>query len=168
MMNYSLSVIRYALIIFLSVSIIGCDSFVRKFTRKTQKEDLPVEEMVLAPEEYKPPQLSPEEQYRQYFLYWQSWHDELITSIADKASQKRKIDCAMEAQENLVNLRSLLGQQAQQRLDIYINKLKELQEQIAADLYANAGTNYVQAAERIRMGIMRDFSYHKIAKDVIK
>ncbi|MDD2657757.1 MAG: hypothetical protein PHD04_03825 [Candidatus Pacebacteria bacterium] len=159
---------RYTLALFLLFNIIGCDSFARKSTRKTKKENLPVEEMVLAPEEYKPPQLSAEERYRQYFLYWKSWHDELITAIADKASQKRKIDCAMEAIENLVNLRGLLNQAAQVKLDIQINKLKELQEQIAADIYANAGTNYVQAAERIRRNIMRDFSYHKVARDVIQ
>ena len=54
---------RWTQIIGVSVScsflftLIGCAAFVRKFTRKRKKEDLPQEEMVLAPEEWKGPQM---------------------------------------------------------------------------------------------------------------
>ncbi|MBM3255730.1 MAG: hypothetical protein FJZ08_05460, partial [Candidatus Omnitrophica bacterium] len=57
----------------LLVSFLGCEAFVRKFTRKSKKEDLHREEMVLAPQEYQKPKLSKEEEYRQYLLYWKSW-----------------------------------------------------------------------------------------------
>jgi len=147
---------------FLIFSLIGCDAFVRKFTRKSKRENLEQEEMVLAPEEYKGPQMTKEELYRKYFLYWKSWHEELIESLLQKKSLKKQIDCSEEAIKNLVNLRALLSIDMQNKLDFYILKLKDLQEQISKDVYgANAITN-AQKLERIKRDILRDFSYNKI------
>ena len=145
----------------LIVTLIGCDAFVRKFTRKPKKEELPQEEMVLAPEEYKP-QISKEELYRQYFLFWKSWQDELIESLVQKRSNKKQLDCIKEAIKNLVNLKGLLNTQKQEKLDIYINRMQELKDSIANDIYSNSAPIYVQSAERLKMNILRDFSYNKI------
>ena len=42
----------------MACGLVGCEAFVRKFTRKPKKEDLPRTEMVLTPEEYKGPQMT--------------------------------------------------------------------------------------------------------------
>ena len=47
----------------LLVTTIGCDAFIRKFTRKPKKENLPKEELLIAPEEYKVPLMSKEDLY---------------------------------------------------------------------------------------------------------
>jgi hypothetical protein len=146
----------------LLVTIFGCDAFVRKFTRKKNKENLPQEEMVLAPEEYKGPQMSKEEQYRQYFLFWKSWQDELIGSLSQNSSHKRQVSCAEEAIKNLVNLRVFLIPEKQNKLDFYINELQELKNQIAQDIYGSAIARNITEAERIKRNILRDFSYNKI------
>jgi hypothetical protein len=148
--------------------LLGCDAFVRKFTRKPKKEALPQEEMVLVPEEYKGPQITKEEQYRQYFLFWKSWQDELITSLLEKRSQKKQIDCAKEAIRNLVSLKAFLNEEKQKKLDIYINRLNDLQGQISQDLYGSNIVTHLQEAERIRRDILRNFSYHKISKDIVQ
>jgi len=148
--------------------LLGCDAFVRKFTRKPKKEALLAEEMVLVPEEYKGPQITKEEQYRQYFLFWKSWQDELITSLLEKRSQKKQIDCAKEAIRNLVSLKAFLNEEKQKKLDIYINRLNDLQGQISQDLYGSVTASYLQAAERIKRDILKDFSYHKISKDIVQ
>ena len=145
----------------LLVTMLGCDAFVRKFTRKRKKE-APKEEMVLVPEEYKPPQLTKEEVYRHYFLFWKSWHDELINSLSAGASHKKQIDCINEALENLEQLQTTLQEAKQKKLDIYINQLKDLKESIAEDLYGNNVAQNRLTAERIKRGILRDFSYEKI------
>jgi hypothetical protein len=146
--------------------MLGCDAFVRKFTRKRKKE-APKEEMVLVPEEYKPPQLTKEEVYRQYFLFWKSWHDELINSLSAGASHKKQIDCINEALENLEPLRTTLQEAKQKKLDIYINQLKDLKESIAEDLYGNNVAQNRLTAERIKRGILRDFSYDKVKKYLV-
>ncbi len=147
---------------FLVFTFLGCDAFVRKFTRKSKRENLPQDEMVLAPEEYKGPQMSKEELYRQYLLFWKSWHDELIESLLQHKSQKKQIDCAEETIKNLINLRALLNIDLQKKLDIYILKLKELQSQINKDLYGTNAITNAQRAERIKRDILRDFSCNKI------
>jgi hypothetical protein len=153
---------------FLLFAMLGCDAFVRKFTRKPKKESISREEMVLVPEEYKPT-MSKEQLYRQYFLFWQSWQGELITSLTptQTGNNKKQVDCAQEAIKNLSNLRTMINEDKQKKLDIYINELKELKSQIAKDFYGTNITAYARAAERIKRGILRDFSYNKVRNDLI-
>ncbi len=142
--------------------LIGCDAFVRKFTRKSKKENLPQEELVLAPEEYKGPKMDREDLYRQYFLFWNSWHDEFVASLSSDSNRKKQIECAEEAIKNLINLKPLLNEEKQKELDVYINRIKTLRDRISKDLYGGSVTANVQSAERIKRDILRDFSYRKI------
>ncbi len=151
----------------LLVTLLGCDAFVRKFTRKQKKENIPVEEMVLAPEEYKPPVISKEEAYRQYFLYWKSWHDELIDALGRNSSQKKQLSCVDEEIKNLQEIRGLLNETKQKKLDVYLAKLNDLREQIKQDIYGISLDRYRSRAENLRRGIMRDFSHQKIKNDLI-
>jgi len=158
---YTLYAIRYTLTLFLISSLLGCDAFVRKFTRTSHKEKQP-QELVLAPEEYQPPKRTKEEAYRQYFLYWKSWHDELINALLGGLSNKKQVDCANEAIKNLQDLRLTLQESRQKKLDIYINQLKDLKKAIEDDTYGTSSSMNRLDAERIRMRIMHDFSYDKI------
>jgi hypothetical protein len=148
--------------ILLLVTSLGCEAFVRKFTRKPKKENLPQEEMVLVPEEYKGSQMSREELYRQHFLFWKSWQDELINALSQKLSQKRRIGCTEEALKNLTELKGLLNPEQNKKLDIYIESLRELRDLIAQDPYSNNAATNSQKAERLKRNILRDFSYSKI------
>lgn len=154
----------FILIYILSFSIfmMGCDAFVRKFTRKPKKENLTKEEMVITPQEYEGLKLTKGELYRQYFLFWKSWHDELINALLGGLSNKKQVDCANEALKNLDQMRAVLQEAGQKKLDVYINQLKDLKRDIEHDLYGrNLSINRL-TAERIRMRIMREFSYEKI------
>jgi len=149
----------------LLITSIGCDSFVRKFTRKHKKEELTREELVLAPEEYKP-SMNKDQLYRQYLLFWQSWQDELIESLVQKKSLKKQIDCAQQAIKNLLSLRDILSVEKQKKLDVYIGQLKELQDLIAKDTYTSDAGTYIRKAESIKRAVFRDFSYNKIKKSL--
>lgn len=139
----------------------GCEAFVRKFSRKPKKGSQPVE-LVLAPEEYKGPQMSKEELYRQYFLYWKSWHDELISALNYKAARKRKLDCIEQAARNLMNMRKLLNPGYQKKLDTYISRLEDLRNCVQSDIYGYQDGRNAQAAERLKVAIMQGFSYGQI------
>ncbi len=154
--------------VYLAIYLIaGCDAFVRKFTRKPKNENNPQEEMVLAPEEYKGPNMPKDELYHQYFLYWKSWQDELIESLQQRKSQKKQLDCAEEGIKNLINLRALLNEDTQKKLDIYINELKDLKSAIGKDLYGNNATSNAHDAERLKINILQKFSYDKIKDNLI-
>jgi hypothetical protein len=145
----------------------GCEAFVRKFTRKPKKENIARVEIVVAPEEYRGPRLSKEELYRQYLLYWKSWQDELITSLSGGANHKKQIGCVSEAIKNLLNLRALLNEEKQKKLDIYIGRSNDLKDLITKDSYGSRIAGNRQNAERIKKDILRDFSYNKIKDNLI-
>lgn len=147
---------------FLWINLSGCDAFVRKFTRKPKKDKLSREELVLVPEEYKGPQMTKEEIYRQSFLYWRTWHDELLNALSVNASHKKQVDCAEETLNSLMDVRKSLKEPSQKKLDAYINQLSGLKGSIDRDLYNSNAAIHYQNAERIRRNIMRDFSYAKI------
>ncbi len=151
----------------LLVGLTGCDAFVRKFTRKPKKENLPQEEMVVAPVEYQAPVMTNQDLYRQYFLYWKSWQDELIDALMPKANRKKQIDCAEQAVSNLEQLRLLLDEARQKKLDIQINQLKYLKDSITKDIYGDKFSSARATAEQAKRNILRDFSYQKI-KDYLK
>ncbi len=166
MKKYPLSAIRYPLILFLIFSLLGCEAFVRKFTRKSKKDKAP-EEMVLAPEEWKGPKMTKEEKYRQYFIFWQSWHDELINALLSNASQKKRLDCLEQAIKNLVGMRGLLNESKQKQLDVYLRQFNDLREEIQSDIYGSAKDSYRLNAEKLRMNILQRFSYDDIKNDLI-
>lgn len=145
----------------------GCDAFVRKFTRKPKKENQPQEQMVLAPEEYKPAPTTGEEVYRQYLLYWRSWQDELIEALLSNSNHKKQVDCAIEAIKNLEELKKLLKGPSHKKMENYIDRANNLLAEIQNDPYGSKAASQRSSAERIRRDILRDFSYKKIKADLI-
>ena len=154
-------ILSVLLFCFLLVDLLGCEAFTRKFTRKSKKSDQAVE-MVLTPEEYKGPNMTKEEIYRQYYLYWSSWQDELINALVQKSSLKKKIDCAQEALKNLVNMKMMLVVDAQKNFDLEISKLNDLMAYIKSDIYGANDSRNLRLAERIKSSIHKDFIYPKI------
>ncbi len=154
-------------IFFLVISVTGCEAFVRKFTRKPKEEKMKAEELVLVPEEYKPPQLSKEEKYRETFLFWKNWHDEMIDSLSNSNNHKKQIDCAKESINSLQALRLLLNADKQKDLDIYLNKMDILISRIIEDTYGSELSSLRLDAEQFKRDIQRKFSYDKIKKCLI-
>ncbi len=159
-------VFRFLFICFLLLNLVGCEAFTRKFTRKSKKSDQAVE-MVLAPEEYKGPNMTKEELYRQHFLYWKSWQDELINALVSKLSQKKKIDCNQEALKHLVNMKTMLVADAQKNIDDYVTKLNDLLSGLKSDLYGTHDERNRLTAERINSDIDKKFVYPKIKNYLI-
>ena len=148
-------------------TLIGCEAFVRKFTRKPTDKDLSRQELVLAPEEYTGPQMSKEELYRQYFLYWKSWQDELIVSLYPGGNHKKQIDCVEEALKNLAKIKALLSAEKNKQVDTYLTQMETLKDLISRDLYFNNTTNNRTKAEQLKRNILRDLSYSKIKDSLI-
>lgn len=146
---------------FLLLDIVGCEAFTRKFTRKSKKSDAAVE-LVLVPEEYKGPNMTKEELYRQHYLYWNSWQDELINALTQGTSLKKKVDCAQEALKSLMNMKMMLVEDAQKNFEPVIADLKDLLAGIKSDVYGANNHNNLRVAEHMKSNIHRDFIYPKI------
>lgn len=154
-------ILTVLLFCFLSLDLLGCEAFTRKFTRKSKKSAATVE-MVLVPQEYKGPEMTKEEIYRQYYLYWGSWQGELINALTQKASLKKKVDCAQEALKNLANMKMMLVADAQKNFDLVIARLNDLLAYIKSDVYGFSDSRNLRVAERIQSDIHKNFVYPKI------
>ena len=123
--------------------------------------------MILAPEEYKGLEMTPGEQYQEYFLFWKTWQDEFIVSLQENRSPKKQIDCLKQAIGNLENLRPLLKEELHQTLDGYIQQEQKLLESIRGRIYGSSFSGDVSLAESLKRNILRDFSYKKIEEYLI-
>jgi hypothetical protein len=154
-------------LVVLFLILTGCEAFVRKFTRKPKDRDLSRPQMVLAPEEYTGPQMSKEELYRQYFLYWRAWQDELILSLEPRANHKKQMDCINQALKNLARIKGLLAAQKSEQANRYLIQLEDLRGLIERDVYSNNIVNTRTKAEQLKRNILRDFSYNKVKDSLI-
>ncbi len=164
--NFRIFFSLFSVICFL-FSVLGCESFVRKFVRKPKKEVISREEMVLAPVEYKAPAADKEGLYRQYFLYWKSWQEELINSLSPGMNCRKQLDCAIQAIKNLEQIKVMFNEESQRQLSVYIEQINELKVSIEKDAYDIIIDLHRKAAERIKSDIIRKFSYNKI-KDYLE
>lgn len=149
----------------LLVNLVGCEAFVRKFTRKSKKEKAP-EEMVLAPEEWKGPKMTKEQMYRQYYTFWKSWQDELINALSQSAPLKKKKDCVEQAVKNLLGMRTMLNETEQKQLDVYLKQMNDLKSAVNSDIYGSSNNSNRQDAERARRNILQRYSYSDIKDDL--
>ncbi|MCM8771202.1 MAG: hypothetical protein NC936_04975 [Candidatus Omnitrophica bacterium] len=162
-MKFKIVIYLFLLIIIVN-SLVGCEALVRKFSRKP-KEKKP-EEIVLVPEDYKG-SMTPEERYRQYFLFWKSWQDELIQSLIEKRSLKKRVDCAEQAIKNLKELKKLLSSQEKQKLLAkYIQQLEQLKSMISQDTYGNNINQHREKADSIKRNVVRFFTYSEVKEFV--
>ncbi len=72
----------------LTVSVAGCASLQKKFTRKKKEKTSEAFIPVLDPVDYPPPSVSPEERYRYNYSLWKVWYRDLVKNIDDKESDK--------------------------------------------------------------------------------
>jgi hypothetical protein len=157
-MRNILAIIVIAAFVF---STVGCEAFVRKFTRKPKKDRMPQEEMVVVPQEYNTPQLTKEEQFRNYFFYWKSWQDELIEALLD-TNQKKQVRCIDEAVKNLRELLPLLNADGQKVLNASLEKMNQLRGVLENDTYATQRALHRVTAETIKRNILKEFSAVKL------
>ena len=144
----------------------GCEAFVRKFTRKPNKEQLPREEMVLVPEEYKAPQMTSEELYRQHFLFWKSWQGELIDRMGD--NYKKRTECYYELMQNLLEMQKYLNDQKYNELGVFITEIKSVDPDVKKiDLRGSEQYRITQVLEKTKRLIDKRFSYTKV-KDFLE
>jgi len=150
-------ILLFSICCLLFTTLVGCEAFTRKFARKRKKTK--AEEPVFVPKEYLLSDVPVEERYRQYFLFWRSWQDELITALGSSSSHKKREDCIREAIQNLGDLRPLLFEEKQKELDVYLEKLRRLENEISKDTYGTKLILHKDRAESLKRNISTHFSY---------
>ena len=144
-----------------AAGLTGCDALGRKFIRKSKGAEK-LNEPVLIPQEYPSLFKDSGEAYRQYLFYWKSWQDELLNTITNHSSSKKKASCVEEGIKNLVFMKNLLRDEKQKGLDGYIKQMLDLKSDVASDRYSSNETLERMKAEAIKRNILRDYSFNNV------
>lgn len=150
------------------VSSMGCETLKKKFTRKRRRPEAQ-EVMIVSPRDYSSHPFPAEVLYKQYFVYWKSWQQELVSNIGDRASHKKIVDCAEQALVNLRKMSAYLDDAKAAELATYILEMEALKAEIVeAKNFPDARLNSLRyKAERILSNVSRKFDRTKM-KDFIR
>ena len=112
------------IIIFAVMNMSGCASLRKKFIRKKEeKEGLPTYHRV---KEYK---ASPSiELYTDHYIYWRSWHREIIELLGKNAKKDER--CIREMIGNLEDMRAMLTDEKGDELEEHIKILRGIEKDI--------------------------------------
>ncbi len=143
--------------------ITGCESLRKKFTRTKKKKDAQ-EVMIITPRDYSAHPFPNDVLYKQYFIYWKSWNQELVASLTDKESPKKVLSCVEQALVNLKKMSTYLKDEKAQELGVYIKETEDLKiEIIEARAMAPSQMNLFRyKAERILSRVNRQFDLTKM------
>lgn len=150
--------ILFSVLCFL-VSVLGCEAFARKFTRKPSKKGAPESEMVVAPQQYAGEKISKENLLYQYYAFWKTWHEELINALAGNAGRKRQFVCLGEAVNNMKEMRALVIKNKQESLQRFQSEMESMRSAMEQDPYGQSNDHYLRRAQRLRRQMLDEFPY---------
>lgn len=155
-------------LIFSFFFITGCQTLARKFSRKPKKTTQEEEELVLVPEEYPQVIQSKDELYKEAYLFWKSWQEELINFLEVNGNAKKQIDCIQQSIANLEKMKALLVEEKASILDGYIKQLNELKEKIVKGQLNNDTIYLIRSElEVLKKKIGKEFVYSHV-KDYLR
>jgi GH15 family glucan-1,4-alpha-glucosidase len=106
-----------------TLNLAGCAQVQRKFTRKKKLTKIPHYHPVRPYEKSPVPEL-----YQKHYVYWQSWHSELLQVIGDNYKKDRR--CISEAISNLRDMQTMLVPEKSAELGKIIAKLETVRAEI--------------------------------------
>jgi len=143
----------------LLVSFTGCAALQRKFTRKKKKEEGRIVPVITTYDYSK--DLRVEELYKKRFLFWKTWHSELIDRM--DAGHKKRNACFDNTLENMIEMRKYLASPKAEELDPYIKKMTDIDKDIKEDrLTKSEKYNIRQSLEKIKRQINKNFSFSDV------
>lgn len=146
----------------------GCETLRKKFTRKRKRIES-TETIVIVPRDYSAHPFPNDVLYRQYFVYWKSWNQELVSSLTDMENYKKIRSCADQALVNIKKMQTYLQEDKAQELDVYVKKTNDLLLRIEhAKFLPPAQMKALRYdAERILSGVNKKFDFSSM-KDHLK
>ena len=150
------------MIICVAVTLVGCDSLQKKFTRK-KKETKPIPRLYQIKKYDIKPSVA---LYSKHYAYWQSWMSELLQDLGQNS--KKDVRSVEEALNQARSMQSILVQEKADQLEKQIKEIEEAKDVIVREELSQFNKSQVlMTLERADRTIKRDFSAKKI-KDYIR
>ncbi len=113
---------------------------------------------------------SVDERYKKYFLFWRSWHEELLNLLdAPDGSRKGRVFAAKKIIENLEQMQKLLLPQTQRSFESFILEQKLLLRQLDKyNLNPSQKSRIRHSLEKQRRQIQKKFNYRCVREHLIE
>ncbi len=146
----------------------GCETLRKKFTRK-RKGKVQAETVVIVPRNYNEHPFPNDVLYKRYFVYWKSWNQELVESLANVENYKKIHECVLQSLSNLKKMQTYLKDEKAKELGEFISQTENLKNNVeSAKNMPPARMNSLRySADRILNRVNRQFDSKKM-KDYIK
>lgn len=150
-----------AIVIFiLIISIAGCGALQKKFTRKKKKDERIIP--VVTTYDYSK-ELRVEELYKKHYLFWKSWHQELIDRI--DSTVKKRITCYYYTITSLTEMQKYLKEPKKEELNGFINEIKSIELDVKKmRLTKSEKFRLRKLLEKTRRDMLRKFSFSDVSE----
>lgn len=156
----SLRLLIFALMIIL---LSGCEGLQRKFVRQPKQKQKPIP--VVQTVDYSK-DLRVEELYKKHFLFWKSWHNELIDRLEE--NYKKRISCFDSLISSLKSMRKYLSEEKAAEIDPFISQIEALEPEIKQERLSTSEAYRIRTTlEKTRRQIDKRFSYRDV-KDFLR
>lgn len=152
---FKLSVIILAV---LSLSLAGCETLKKKFTRPPKAH----KKAPMAVVEGGAAQTYPNYiLYQNHYVLWKVWQDELINSL--EGNQKKKLECAYGALSELRSMRRWLNEEGQAAVEPFILELENMARRAEnTSLSFSSIKQLKNDLSQHKTRIEKKFHYHKV------
>lgn len=150
-----------------TVSLCSCESFRRKFVRKSRKEK--EIKVVVDIQEYQS-QYSAEELYQRYYSFWLAAHNELAELLeGNETNHKRVMGYAGRIAENLAQMKTLLSAEKQEPLNSCIAAQQEIISQLdSGDLSRGRQLQIKSMLNKQRKKVQGEFAYPRVREYIVE
>jgi len=150
-------------ILCISITLAGCAGMQRKFARKKPEEKKPAP--VITTFDYAK-ELRVDELYKKRFLFWKSWHGELIDRM--DGGYKKRAECYGQMMENLLEMQKYLNGQKSAEIEAFITEIKSIDPDVKKkDLTNSERYRIKQVLEKTKRLIDKRFAYSDV-KDFLE
>ncbi|MFH1798766.1 MAG: hypothetical protein ABH844_05485 [Candidatus Omnitrophota bacterium] len=137
----------------------GCAGMRDKFVRKPKEKD----ETAKTYQSIRKYDVRPSlELYTKRYIFWKSWHRELL-GVLDAENHKKTVTAIEQEISNLMDMRSMLVDEKANELKLIIDEMDDIEMTIKKQRVTGGnGVNLRRRLEAIGRDIQRDFTYNKI------
>ena len=142
--------IKIIAILFFLITLIGCQILPKKAEFKKEPEI-----------EISEKEISPFNQYQSAYIYWKSWHQELIERLGVNTLKDKQ--CFKQTIENLERMANFLDKEQKEKLSVYISSLSEIKQKMEKKTQSSSKIyNFKKELEKIEREIKREFAPQKV------
>ncbi|MFH1360086.1 MAG: hypothetical protein ABIJ41_03505 [Candidatus Omnitrophota bacterium] len=144
----------------------GCEPLRKKFTRQKKKTEVQQEVPILEPIEYPENIKSPQDTYQHHFNLWRVWHKELIGSMTENESRKRRLYFMEQVVINLEMMRDLLKGEKKDALIACLKKIQLIEQQLQSSMIAQNFSSLRRQLESLEKKIRDEFALKSIEESI--